>query len=120
MRDVAAKAADLLLDRTWTGHERVPVVGADQLTPHQMAQVVAQTLGRPVPFRQLAAKDFATMLSGSGATAQAVNGMRAMIAAQDRGIYEAELGDDHPGTAPPSFRQWCQEVLSPAVSATSR
>lgn len=120
VRDVAAKAAELLLDRPWTGHERVSVVGPDQLTPPQMAQVVAQTLGRPVAFRQVAGEDFAAMLSGFGATSRAVNSMVAMVSAQDHGIYEAELGDDHPGTAPTSFRQWCQEVLSPAVSATSR
>lgn len=120
VRDVAAKATELLLDRPWTGHERVPVVGPDRLTPAQLAQAVAETLGRTVAFRQLSGDDFAGMLSGHGATPQAVTSMLAMIAAQDRGSYEAELGDDHPGTAPTSFRQWRQEVLSPAVSAGSR
>lgn len=120
MRDIAAVAVELLLDRSWTGHERIPVVGPDQLAPRDIAGVAAQVLGRPVTHRQLAGEKFAAMLRGFGATRQAADGMLAMIAAQDDGIYEAELGADHPGTAPTEFRQWCEEVLSPAVAAASR
>lgn len=35
VRDVAARAVELLLDPSWTGHERVPLVGPDQLAPRE-------------------------------------------------------------------------------------
>lgn len=85
-----------------------------------MAQVVAETVGRPVSFQQITGGEFVAMLAGFGATPQAADSMLAMIAAQDRGIYEAELGEDHPGTAPTTFAQWCEEVLHPAVTVTVR
>ena len=116
VRDVAAKAVELLLDGFWTGHQRVPVVGPDQLTPLGMAQVLSQALGHPVTYQQVAGADFAAMLGRFGATPQAADSMLEMIAAQDQGIYQAELGENHPGTAPTSFRQWCEEILSPAVT----
>lgn len=115
--DIAAKAVELLLEGSWTGHQRVPVVGPDQLTPLAMAEVITETLGHPVTCQPVA--DFAAMLVGFGATPQAADSMLAMVAAQDGGIYEAELGENHPGTAPTSFRQWCEEVLSPAATAAS-
>lgn len=45
-RDVAAAAAQLLLDDSWSGPARVPLVSGDNLTPDQMAEVVSETLGR--------------------------------------------------------------------------
>jgi len=43
-RDIAAKAAELLLDDSWGGQSGVPVVSPDALTPDGMAQVVSEVL----------------------------------------------------------------------------
>jgi hypothetical protein len=42
--------------------------------------------------------------------------MAAMTKAQNNGIYDAEPRDPS-SAAPTSFRQWCQDILKPAVQA---
>lgn len=50
-RDIAATAARLLLDGSWTGQDDVPLVGPDDLSPEGMARVVSEVLDRPVRVR---------------------------------------------------------------------
>lgn len=46
--DLAAVAAELLLDESWSGQSDVPVAGPDDLTPDELAQVLSGVLGRTV------------------------------------------------------------------------
>jgi hypothetical protein len=45
-----------------------------------------------------------------------VNGMVEMMVAKDQGLDNAEARTSQ-STSPTSFRQWCVEVLRPAVTA---
>jgi uncharacterized protein YbjT (DUF2867 family) len=67
-RDIAAAAAALLADRSWTGQENVPVFGPDRLSPSAMAEVISDVLGRPVAYRQVSLADFGSTLSQRGAS----------------------------------------------------
>ncbi|MFI9422772.1 NAD(P)H-binding protein [Streptomyces achromogenes] len=114
-RDIAATAARLLLDRTWTGQADVPLVGPDDLTPQGMARVVSEVLGRPVRFRPVDAEDQKAALLRHGATEAAAQGLADMTRALDgQGFYGAGVPAT-PDTAPTGFRRWCEEVLKPAV-----
>ena len=46
--DIAAAAAKLLLDRSWTGQGSVAVLGPEDLSFNDIAQVMSDVLGRPV------------------------------------------------------------------------
>lgn len=46
-RDIAAVAARLLLDGTWTGQQEVPLLGPEDLSPIDMAAIVSEVLGTP-------------------------------------------------------------------------
>jgi hypothetical protein len=80
-----------------------------------MAQVMSEVLKRPVRFQEISAGAYRATMSQYGMTEGAVQGMTQMAAAQNAGIY------DHATRTPPftipgtSFRQWCQDVLEPAV-----
>ncbi|MEV4621095.1 NmrA family NAD(P)-binding protein [Asanoa sp. NPDC049573] len=115
-RDVARVAAALLLDKSWTGQARVPVVSPDNLTPNQMAEVISETLGRPITYRQVPVADLGAMMQRRGASEATVRGMTRMIGAQNDGIYDAEPRDAE-SVAATSFRQWCQDVLKPAIES---
>ncbi len=122
--DVAAAAAPLLLDSSWTGQQVLPVVGPDALTPEGMAETMAEVLQRSVRYQQVSDQDFTDRMLGYGLSAAWVRGLVAMTTAQSEGIYEAaltspgsELGPTTQPGARTSFRQWCQEVLAPAVVA---
>lgn len=54
--DIAAAAAALLLERTWTGSDSVPVLGPQDLSPNDLARIMTEQLGRPVHYEQPAAR----------------------------------------------------------------
>ena len=95
-RDIAAAAAGLLLDRSWTGVGSVPV------------------LGRPVRYERQTLEELGATLAGYGAGPAFVRGMVDMM-----GAKEERLDDGVPRTAqtasPTTFRRWCEAVLKPAV-----
>ncbi|MEU6867686.1 NAD(P)H-binding protein [Streptomyces sp. NPDC046876] len=113
-RDVAAAAATLLLDASWSGQARVPLASPDSLTPDAMAEIISATLGRAVRYRQVPLPDFRARMIQRGASPALAQDMADMVNAQNNGIYDAEPRDPAFATAT-GFRQWCQDVLKPAV-----
>ncbi|MEU6762532.1 NAD(P)H-binding protein [Streptomyces sp. NPDC046853] len=115
--DIAATAVRLLLDDSWTGQEDVPLVGPDDLSPEGMARVISEVLDRPVRVRQTSCAEYKATMLRYGASEAWAQGLADMTEAlNSRGFY----GVDAPRTpqyAPTGFRQWCQEVLRPAVLA---
>jgi len=116
-RDIAAAAAKLLLDDSWSGQEGVPVVGPDDLSPDEMAQVMSEVLGRPVHFQQVSGEDHKATMLQYGVSEAWAQGVVDMVAAQNDGVYDAEQRTVQ-SPAPTSFRQWCEEVLEPAALAS--
>ncbi|MFF7993315.1 NAD(P)H-binding protein [Kitasatospora xanthocidica] len=114
--DIAAAAAGLLLDRSWTGTDEVPVLGPEDLSADGMARVMSEVLGRPVRYERRPLDDFRAALTGQGATDAFVEGYVDMMRAKEDGL---DAGVERtPRTASPTgFRQWCEEVLTPAVRA---
>ncbi|MDN3026979.1 NAD(P)H-binding protein [Streptomyces sp. S.PB5] len=116
-RDIAAEAARLLLDGSWSGQEDVPMVGPDDLTPEGMARVVSEVLERPVRVQRISSAEQRAALIRFGASEAWAQGLADMVdALNELGFY----GVDAPSTpecAPTGFRQWCEEVLKPAVLA---
>jgi uncharacterized protein YbjT (DUF2867 family) len=113
-RDIAAAAASLLLDRSWTGVGSVPVLGPEDLSPDDMARVMSDVLGRPVRYRRQSLEELGATLAGYGTGDAFVQGMLDMMRAKDEGLDNGVQRT--PQTASPTtFRQWCEEVLKPAV-----
>jgi len=52
-RDIAAAAATLLLDPSWSGQDSVPVLEPEDLSHDDMAQIMSDVLGKPVRFQQV-------------------------------------------------------------------
>ncbi|WP_433173604.1 NAD(P)H-binding protein [Actinoallomurus sp. CA-150999] len=113
-RDIADVAAELLLDDSWTGQDGVPVLGPEDLSPDDMAKIMSEVLDRPIRFQQVPAGAYQATLLRNGASEAWARGMADMAAAIDRGAYNAEPRTPENST-PTGFRQWCEEVLKPAV-----
>lgn len=116
-RDIASVAATLLLDHSWTGVASVPVLGPEDLSYNDMAQIMSEVLGKPVHFQPFAADEtFKARLLQRGMSEAMAQGYLDMWVAYSQGIVTA--GPRTPeSTTPTSFRQWCEEVLKPAVLA---
>jgi uncharacterized protein YbjT (DUF2867 family) len=115
-RDIAAVAAGLLRDPSWTGQDSVAVLGPEDLSCHDMAQIMSEVLGRPIRFQQVTGEAYRSTLIGQGWSEAMAQGMIDMMAAKDAGLDNAEPRTPR-STTPTSFRQWCEEVLRPAVLA---
>lgn len=117
-RDIAAAAARLLLDRTWTGVDSVAVLGPEDLSANDMARIMSEVLDRPVRYERQSLDDLGAQLAGYGMGNAFVQGMLDMMRAKDDGLDDGVSRT--PQTASPTtFRQWCDEVLKPAVLSTS-
>ncbi len=112
--DIAATAANLLLDHSWTGQGAVAVLGPEDLSFNDMAQIVSEVVGKPVRFQQIPMEAFRTRLAGFGMSAATVQGYADMMTAKNEGIDNAEPRTPV-ATTPTSFRQWCEHMLKPAV-----
>ncbi|MCW3819871.1 NAD(P)H-binding protein [Micromonospora sp. DR5-3] len=113
-RDIAAVAADLLLDDSWSGQDSVPIHGPEDLSHNDMAEIMSAVLRRPIRFQQVPAEAYKATLTQQGMTEAWAQGIVDMATAVDQGIYNAEPRTPQ-STSPTSFRRWCEEVLKPAV-----
>ena len=116
-RDVAATAARLLLDDSWSGQGHVAVLGPEDLSFSDMAQTMSEVLGQPVRFQQIPAQALKDRLTGAGMSDAMAQGTVDMMVAKDQGLDNAEPRTPE-STTPTSFRQWCEDVLKPAVLAS--
>ena len=113
-RDIAAVAADLLLDDSWSGSGSVPVLGPEDLSFQDQARIMAEVLDRPIRFRRTPEAEVRAGLIGLGASEPMAQAVLDMWRAKDDGLDNAEPRTPQ-ATTPTSFRQWCTEVLKPAV-----
>lgn len=113
--DIAAVAAGLLLERTWSGQESRPVLGPEDLSMAEAAEILTGVLARPVTYVQVSIGDFRAGLLAHGASAAMADGMAAMMAAKNAGLDNA--APRTPATSSPtSLREWAEKVLRPAVA----
>lgn len=112
--DIAAAGVRLLLDRSWTGAGEVAVLGPEDLTHNDMARIMSEVLDRPVRYQRVPYEAFRETLVGGGTSEAMAQAMVDMARAKDDGLDNARERTRE-NTTPTSFRQWCAEVLRPAV-----
>jgi uncharacterized protein YbjT (DUF2867 family) len=112
--DIAAVGVRLLLDQSWTGAGEVAVLGPEDLTHNDMARIMSEVLGRPVRYQRVPYEAFRETLVGGGTSEAMAQAMVDMARAKDDGLDNAQERTPE-NTTPTSFRQWCTEVLRPAV-----
>jgi uncharacterized protein YbjT (DUF2867 family) len=112
--DIAAVAARLLLDPSWNGQADAPVLGPEDLSCNDMAEIMSEVLDKPVRFQQVALDAYKAQCIEHGMSEAFAQGMVDMMAAKNEGLDNAEPRTPE-NTTPTSFRQWCEDVLKPAV-----
>ncbi|MFJ7206545.1 NAD(P)H-binding protein [Streptomyces sp. NPDC098789] len=114
--DIAATAARLLLDRTWTGTgtASVPVLGPRDLSPDDVARILTEQLGRPVRYERQSLDEMYGALIGYGLNEAFVQGVVDMKRAKDEGL-DAGVARTPDTASPTTFEQWCTRTLVPAV-----
>jgi uncharacterized protein YbjT (DUF2867 family) len=117
-RDIAAVAARLLLDGSWTGQEEVPLLGPEDLSDNDLAAVISEVLGTPVRYQQTPRQAFKDQLIGYGRSEAMAQGVLDMMIAKDNGLDNGIARTPQNAIdTPTTFRQWCEDTLKPAVQA---
>lgn len=114
--DIAATAAGLLIDPSWTGAQEVPVLGPEDLSFEDMAKIMSEVLDRPIRFQRIPGEAFTARLVEAGTSGAMAQGMLDMLLAKDAGLDNGVVRTSRNST-PTSFRTWCAEVLKLAVQA---
>jgi hypothetical protein len=80
-----------------------------------MAAVMTVVLGKPVKCLRTDYDAYKQQFIGRGMSEAMAQGMTDMVRAKSEGLDngEARTGQN---TTPTSFRQWCEDVLKPAVT----
>jgi uncharacterized protein YbjT (DUF2867 family) len=113
-RDIARVAAALLLDPSWKGKDHVAILGPEDLSFNDMAHIMSEVLRKPVRFQQIPGAAYKSRFIELGMSEAMAQGMLDMAAAKNDGLDNAEPRTPE-NTTPTNFRQWCEEVLKPAV-----
>ncbi|MEU8728470.1 NAD(P)H-binding protein [Streptomyces tendae] len=114
--DIAAVAAGLLLDRSWTGTGSVPVLGPRDLSPNDLARIMTERLGRPVRYERRTFDDLRASLVGHGLDKEFVDGIVEMKRAKDDGL-DAGVTRTPATATPTTFEHWVARTLKPAVQS---
>ena len=113
-KDVGAVGAKFLRDRSWTGQSGSAVLGPEDLSYNEMAATMSDVLGKTIRYQQVSAASYKSQLMQHGANEVFAQGVVDMLIAKDKGLDNAQQRTPE-NTTPTSFRQWCEEVLKPAV-----
>ncbi|MCT9093250.1 NAD(P)H-binding protein [Streptomyces sp. ASQP_92] len=112
--DIAAVAAGLLLKRSWSGVDSVPILGPQDLSPNDLARIMTEQLGRPVRYERRPFDELYTTLLGYGLNDAFAQGVVDMKRAKDDGL-DAGVSRTRATATPTTFERWCAETLKPAV-----
>jgi uncharacterized protein YbjT (DUF2867 family) len=115
-RDIAAAASRLLLDASWSGVGEVPSLGPEDLSFSDMAGIMSEVLGKEVRFVRNTFDAYRDRFVSFGMSEAMAQGMTDMAWAKNEGIDNAVQRTPENST-PTSFRQWCEQVLKPAVAS---
>jgi len=113
-RDIAAAASRLLLDQNWSGFDEAPLLGPEDLSFNDMAEIMSDVLGKEVRFQQTAFDAYKERLLTLGMSDAMAQGQTDTAWAKNEGVDNAVKRTPENST-PTSFRQWSAAVLKPAV-----
>jgi uncharacterized protein YbjT (DUF2867 family) len=113
-RDIAVVAARWLLDDRWSGHEEVAVLGPENISFNDMAEIMSDVLGSSVRFEQISFEAYKAGFLELGFSEAMAQGMSDMADAKNQGL-DLSVERTSENTTPTRFRQWCEEVLRPAI-----
>jgi uncharacterized protein YbjT (DUF2867 family) len=112
--DMAAVAAELLLNDHWEGSTDVPVLGPEELSFNDQAAIMSEVIGRPIRYQQISYDQFRQGFIDRGATASFATGYVNMYRAKEEGI-DNSVERDFAARGGTSFHTFCEQVLRPLI-----
>ena len=114
-RDIAARAAAILGDGTWTGQRVLGLHGPADLNFEQTAQIIGEALGQPVRFVQVTGEQARQAMVGGGLPAYVADAYVEMYGAMGSGVFQQAEPRSPETTTPTSLLQFATDTLKPAI-----
>lgn len=112
--DIAAKAAELLADRTFTGHTIVDLFG-DIITSREATKIIGNAINSgELPYMHFSDQDSIASMKEMGLSENIASSFAEMSHAFDKGIVHATQIDPHTPNTQTRFVQFVNEVFKPA------
>ena len=115
--DVAARAAALLADGTWTGQRILGLHGPRDLDFEQTARIVGDALGRPVRFVQVTGEQAKQAMTEHGLPPYVADAYVEMYRAMASGVFQQAEPRTTATTTPTTLEQFAADTLRPAFEA---
>jgi uncharacterized protein YbjT (DUF2867 family) len=112
--DIAEAAAERLLSREWEGQHVRHLLGPEDITYQQVAEILSEELERPVRFSEISLEQAYDALVGQGLNPE---GVAALIELSDwarHGMPGSDATRTPETTTATGFRQFAREVFKPA------
>jgi len=119
-RDIAARAAALLGDGTWTGQRVLGLHGPADLSYEQTAQTLGEALARPVRFVQVTGEQAKQAMLGTGLPAYIADAYVEMYEAMGSGVFQQAEPRTPETTTPTTLRLFATDTLKPAIEAVAK
>jgi uncharacterized protein YbjT (DUF2867 family) len=114
-RDIAAAAADALLERDFSGFEIRELLGPRDLTLTEATRIIGEAVGRPeLPYVQLSYDEFRAALVQIGMSASVAETMTEMAQGFNEGRVRSLEGRTAANTTPTTLESFAAAVLAPA------
>lgn len=111
IKDIASKAVELLIDKTWAGVEGVAVRGPADLSYNEIAQQMSELTGRSIRFQEVSEEEYIKTLLEEHHTSEAFAvSLTEMLTAIGNGLYEIEPRTES-STTSTTIKEWMIENL---------
>jgi uncharacterized protein YbjT (DUF2867 family) len=114
-RDIAAGAAEILLDAKWSGKRAVHLFGPTELSFGEVAAILTRVLGKQVSHVQVNTEQARQALLGLGLTADLVAQYLEMYEAFSSGLIVKGLPAEPELRGSTSFEEFARTVIKPLV-----
>jgi uncharacterized protein YbjT (DUF2867 family) len=116
-RDIAAAAAECMLDTSWTGRKVWGLHGPRDLSFDEAARILSEELGRPVEHVTISPDRAREAMTETGIPARLAETFLELYASVDAGELRSEMPRSEGTTTPTEFSAFVREVLKPAAGA---
>lgn len=107
VKDIASKAVEFLINKTWTGVEGYAIHGPEDISYNDIAIQLSELTGKPIRFQQVSNKDYITTLLEKHYTSEAFAvSLTEMLTAIGNGLYDSEQRTDRTKTI---IKDWMRE-----------
>lgn len=117
-RDIAARAAELLLDESWSGFNTLGVHGPEDLDHVTAAQMISQGIGQSVQYVKVTIEQAKAGMLGAGMPPVMVDLLGELYAGFREGRMERAEPRSADTTTKTSLLEFSRQVLKPLVEAT--